>query len=99
MNVPMPALLLRCSINREELELGVRARDGYRGEMTSNPSTLERAFALARSGEYASVGEIRARLRRERCDSVDGHLSGPSITKQLRLLCDEARRRVPSETG
>lgn len=63
--------------------------------MNSTPTTLERAFALARSGEFASVGEIRLRLRRERCDSVEAHLCGPSISRQLRLLCDEARRNLP----
>ena len=47
---------------------------------------------LARSGECASVGEIRLRLKKERCDSVEAHLSGPSISKQLRALCDQARK-------
>lgn len=60
--------------------------------MTRELGTLERAFALARSGECASVGEIRMRLKKERCDSVEAHLSGPSISKQLRALCDAARK-------
>ena len=60
--------------------------------MTTPPSTLERAFQLARSGECASTAEIRIRLKRERCDAVDALLQGPSINRQLRLLCEEARR-------
>lgn len=56
------------------------------------PTTLERAFALARSGRYASVADIRLALKRERCDQVEAHLAGFSIAKQLRGLCDEARR-------
>lgn len=60
--------------------------------MTKELSTLERAFELARSGDYTSVGEIRLRLKKERCDSVEAHLSGPSISKQLRMLCDAARK-------
>jgi len=55
-------------------------------------TTLERAFALARSGEHATVAAIRVALRRERCDQVEAHLAGPSITRQLRALCDAARR-------
>ena len=66
--------------------------------MTYPPSTLERAFELARSGECASPAEIRLRLKRERFDSVEAHLQGPSITRQLRRLCDEARRpREPAD--
>ena len=67
-------------------------------EMTTPPSTLERAFQLARSGEYASTAEIRTQLKRERCEAVDAHLQGPSINRQLRLLCDAARKaREPAE--
>ncbi len=66
--------------------------------MTHPLSTLERAFELARSGECANPAEIRTRLKRERFDSVEAHLQGPSITRQLRRLCDEARRaREPAE--
>jgi hypothetical protein len=65
--------------------------------MTNPPSTLERAFELARSGECANPAEIRVRLKKERHDQVDAHLQGPSITRQLRLLCDEARaKNVPA---
>lgn len=63
--------------------------------MTYPLSTLERAFELARSGECASTTEIRARLKRERFESVDAHLQGPSISRQLRQLCEQARARQP----
>ena len=55
------------------------------------PTTLERAFALARSGTCATVNEIRQQLRAERFDQVDAHLSGSSIARQLRELCLDAR--------
>jgi hypothetical protein len=55
------------------------------------PSTLERAFTLARSGRFASVNDIRVALRRERFDQVEAHLAGFSIAKQLRGLCNQAR--------
>jgi hypothetical protein len=61
-------------------------------DMTNPPTTLERAFALARSGEHSSVNEIRQRLKAERYDQVEGHLAGHSIGRQLRQLCDTARR-------
>jgi hypothetical protein len=55
------------------------------------PTTLERAFALARSGRYATVNDIRLQLRAERFDQVDAHLAGPALARQLRELCIEAR--------
>jgi len=55
-------------------------------------TTLERAFSLARSGSCAGLDDIRRILKRERFDQVEGHLSGPSLGKQLRALCDSARR-------
>lgn len=56
------------------------------------PSTLERAFALARSGTCAGLDDIRRTLKQERYDQVEAHLAGFSIGKQLRALCEEARR-------
>ena len=58
----------------------------------TNPTTLERAFALARSGTCAGLDDIRRTLKRERYDQVEAHLAGFSIGKQLRALCEEARR-------
>jgi hypothetical protein len=53
-------------------------------------TTIERAFALARSGSCATLNDIRLQLRAERYDQVDAHLAGPAITRQLRELCLEA---------
>ena len=60
----------------------------------TQPTTLERAFDLARSGDYASVNDIRVQLKRERFDQVEAHLSGHSIGRQLRAICAEARSPV-----
>jgi hypothetical protein len=54
-------------------------------------STLERAFALAKSGEYPTLNDIRAKLKAEHHDQVDAHLAGPSIKRQLTKLCEESR--------
>jgi hypothetical protein len=58
----------------------------------TEPTTIERAFALARSGRFATVADIRATLKRERFDQAEAHLSSPSLARQLRTLCLEARR-------
>ena len=57
----------------------------------TRPSTIERAFALAETGDYSSVPEIRIRLRSEGFDQVEAHLAGASISRQLRDPCNEAR--------
>ena len=59
------------------------------------PTTLERAFALARSGDCATIDEIRRRLKAERFDLVEAHLSSTSLTRQLRALCDASRSDRP----
>ncbi len=55
------------------------------------PTTLERAFALARSGSCAGLIDIRRTLKREGYVQVEGHLAGPSVGRQLRNLCLDAR--------
>ena len=55
-----------------------------KGFSVQRTSTLERAFALAEAGSCRSVTEIRTQLKREQFDSVDAHLSGSSIQKQLK---------------
>jgi hypothetical protein len=52
---------------------------------------LERAFALARTGDYGGMAGIRDQLRAEGFET--GQLSGPSLLKQLRDLCIDARRK------
>ena len=55
------------------------------------PSIIERAFELARSGDYATIDDIRKRLKSERYSQVDAHLAGISVRRQLLDLCREAR--------
>jgi hypothetical protein len=63
--------------------------------MAYPPSTLERAFTLARSGDYANVADIRQKLKEEKFDQVEAHLAGHSINRELRSLCDAAQRLKP----
>lgn len=62
--------------------------------MTAPIGTVQRAFELARTGGYASVAEIRAQLIKERFTSVNEHLTGPSLRRDLAKLCKEARAGV-----
>ena len=55
------------------------------------PGTVERAFELARSGDCATLSDIRARLIREHYTAVSEHLTGPSLRRDLTRLCREAR--------
>ena len=63
--------------------------------MTLIPGTVERAYQLARSGECATVDDIRARLRAEGFSLVSGHLSGAMIQRALRGLCIAAAPGQP----
>jgi hypothetical protein len=54
-------------------------------------TTVERAFELARSGSFRTIEDIGRQLKQEQRDSVDAHLSGGSIRKDLRQICAETR--------
>lgn len=45
--------------------------------------TVQRAFELAESGGFQSIPEIVARLKKEQYDTVEAHLAGSLIKKQL----------------
>ena len=53
--------------------------------MPDHLTTIERAFALARSGKYATVTSIRKQLRVEGYQDKS-QFQGPALYKQLRLL-------------
>jgi hypothetical protein len=65
--------------------------------MADRFSTIERAYQLARSGEFANVGKIKIRLRAEGYAGINGQLFGAVITTALRRLCTESRAK--SEIG
>lgn len=50
--------------------------------MQSNVTALERAFQLAKTGQYLDVSQIRQRLRFEGYDQ--GQVEGRSLLLQLR---------------
>ena len=55
--------------------------------MTFRPTTIERAYELARSGACRTVGDIKTRLQQEGHERVQDRLYGGSLTSALRKLC------------
>jgi Arc/MetJ-type ribon-helix-helix transcriptional regulator len=53
-------------------------------------SPIERAFALARSGQYRSVSEIIRHLRAEDREAVQAHLKDHAARRELILMCSDA---------
>lgn len=51
---------------------------------------IERAFELARSGEYRSLDELKRRLAREGYEAVAAHLAGRMIKGQLTAMMNAA---------
>jgi hypothetical protein len=54
---------------------------------------IERAFQLARSGDYSSMEDLKRRLAREGYEAVSAHLSGRLTRDQLTGMMAEAARR------
>lgn len=60
--------------------------------MQSNkPTALERAFSLARTGAFKSRSDISKALKREGYLLDDlAQLTGPTLSRQLRAICNAA---------
>lgn len=55
--------------------------------MATRPTTLERAYELARGGSCRTVTEIKQRLQAEGYERVRDSLYGQSLNNDLRKLC------------
>lgn len=53
------------------------------------PTTLERAYDLARSGRCRTVSEIKQALSSEGFERIQDALYGPTLTSALRKLCQQ----------
>jgi Arc/MetJ-type ribon-helix-helix transcriptional regulator len=53
-------------------------------------SAVERAFDLARSGQYRSVSEVIRRLPADDRPIVEAHLAQPAARRELILICSDA---------
>ena len=59
--------------------------------MKRDVGTIERAFQLAREGTCSSMSDIKLKLKQERHEAVEGHLAGPSLSRQLQALMRAAK--------
>jgi len=50
-------------------------------------STIERAYALARSGQAPDVESLKRRLKADGCRAVDALLAPRSIRDHLQAIC------------
>ncbi|HEY0436970.1 MAG TPA: hypothetical protein VGC92_10040 [Phenylobacterium sp.] len=58
-------------------------------------STIERAYALARSGAAPDVKGLKQRLKDDGCRAVDALLSARSVHEHLQAICAAAFRPNP----
>jgi len=58
------------------------------------PNLFERAYALAKTGDFSNTSEIARQLSREGFEAVELHLAGASIRRELNRLCREAQGRT-----
>ncbi len=65
--------------------------------MALRPTQIERAFALAATGTYSSINEIRGALRAEGFPH-DGQFTRRMLHRQLSRVMAEARGEVASTT-
>ena len=63
--------------------------------MDARPKLLERAFQLARSGEFRGTAAIVRKLNSEGYLNASDHLSGRGVRLQLKRLWDHAE--APAE--
>jgi hypothetical protein len=55
--------------------------------MTYRPTTIERAYELARSGECRTLSDVKQRLSADGHDRIQEHLYGSTVSAALRKLC------------
>jgi len=58
------------------------------------PSTIERAYELAKSGQFRTLTQIRERLRTEGYSDAPSHLTSLTLTAELRRLIAASRLDV-----
>jgi len=58
----------------------------------ASPGIVERAYQIARAGQAAGLGELKAKLKSEGYFNVAGQLTGPVLQKALHELCAASHR-------
>jgi hypothetical protein len=62
------------------------------GAVNDVPTTLQRAYEIARSGECTSLDELVQQLKTEQFEGVDAHIASASVRRDLRQISQSARR-------
>lgn len=57
-------------------------------------STIERAYQLARSGQFTEVSALKKQLKADGCRAVDALLAPRSIARHLEAICAAAQRSI-----
>ena len=55
-------------------------------------STIERAYVLARSGQYATFAQLKTQLIADGCRAVDALLNVRSVKGHLEAICAASSR-------
>ena len=61
-------------------------------------STIERAYALARSGRFPNLAALKRQLEADGCRAVDALLAPHSINRHLQAICAATYRPARDET-
>jgi hypothetical protein len=62
-------------------------------------STIERAFALARTGKYANLAQLQRQLIEDGCRAVKPLLAPRSISSYLEAICAASSKGTPVKTA
>jgi hypothetical protein len=60
------------------------------------PSTIERAFELARSGQAPDIAALKRQLKSDGCRAVDALLAPRAISGHLEAICAAAFKPRPA---
>jgi hypothetical protein len=60
--------------------------------------TVERAYILARSGQFSDLETLKARLKADGCRAVDALLAARSIRGHLEAICAATFKPEPPES-
>jgi len=60
-------------------------------------STIERAYLLARSGQFGRLDVLKERLKADGCHAVDALLAPRSIRSHLEAICAATYKPVSSD--
>jgi hypothetical protein len=62
-------------------------------------STIERAFALARTGKYATLAQLQRQLIEDGCRAVKPLLAPRSISSYLEAICAASSKGTPVQAA